>query len=64
MQTSGVGWTEIGVAAAVVIVAVIGMIAVTKIGINMDRRPRKPSRIRKAKGEYQPPEPPEGRYWG
>lgn len=28
------------------------------------KRPRKPTRIRRAKGEYQPPEPPEGRYWG
>jgi hypothetical protein len=30
-------------------------------GFNIDfRRPRKPSRIRHAKGEFHPPEPPEG----
>ena len=30
----------------------------------IDRRPRKPSRRRRVKGEYHTPEPPEGRYWG
>jgi hypothetical protein len=57
-------WVGIGAIAATIAVAVVGIIAVTKVGINMGRRPRKRSRIRRAKGEYQPPEPPEGRYWG
>jgi len=47
-----------------ILITIAGIFAVTKIGINMDRSPRKASRIRRAKGEYQPPEPPEGRYWG
>ena len=48
----------------VLVVAIGGIVAVTKVGINMDRRPRKPTRVRRAKGEYEAPEPPEGRYWG
>ena len=62
------GWAGIAVVAAVlavaVAVAIVGVIAITKLGVNLDRRPRKPTRVRPAKGDYQPPEPPEGRYWG
>jgi hypothetical protein len=56
----------LGVAAVVVVlaVAIAGIVAVTRVGIKIDRRPRKSTRIRRAKGEYHPPEPPEGRYWG
>jgi hypothetical protein len=60
-QTSGVGWVGIAV---VIAVLAVGIIAITKVGINLDRRPRKPTRVRPAQGEYRPPEPPEGRYWG
>lgn len=49
---------------AVLAVAIVGIIAITKLGINLDRRPRTPTRVRPAKGEHQPPEPLEGRYWG
>ena len=52
------------VVATVLAITFAGVIAVTKVGINMHRHPRKTSRLRRAKGEYQPPEPPEGRYWG
>ena len=58
------GWAGIAVVVAVLAVAIVGIIAITKVGINIDRRPRKPTRVRPVKGEYQPPEPPEGRYWG
>ena len=57
-------WAAVGQVAAIVVIAVVGIIAVTKVGINIGRRTRKPTRFRRAKGEYQPPEPPEGRYWG
>ncbi len=57
-------WGALALVLAVLTIAIVGIVAVTKIGINLDRRPRKPTRVRPAKGEYQPPEPPEGRYWG
>lgn len=57
-------WAGIAVVAVALAVAIVGIVAITKIGINLDRRPRKRGRIHRAKGEYQPPEPPEGRYWG
>ena len=45
-----------GVALLVVLaVAITGIAAVTKVGIKSDRRPRKSTRIRRTKGEYQPP---------
>jgi hypothetical protein len=55
------GIALIAVALAVVTAIVVGTVM---LGINFGRRPRKPTRIRRAKGEYQPPEPPEGREWG
>ncbi len=58
------GWVGIAVVIDVLAVAIVGIIAITKMGINLDRRPRKPTRVRPAKGEYRPSEPPEGRYWG
>jgi len=51
------------VVAAVLASIFAGIIAVTKVGINMHRHPRTASRLRRAKGEYQPSDPPEGRYW-
>lgn len=63
-QTSRVDWAGIALVAVVLVAAVVGIVAVTKVGINMGRRPTKPTHTRRAKGEYQPPEPPEGRYWG
>jgi len=59
-----VDWMGLAVVAASLALVIGGIFAVTKVGINMGRRPRKPSPIRRAEGEYQPPEPPEGRYWG
>ncbi|HVC75211.1 MAG TPA: hypothetical protein VND96_01710 [Candidatus Micrarchaeaceae archaeon] len=57
-------WGAGAVVAVVLGIAIVGVAAITKVGINIDRRPRKPTRIRRAEGEYHPPEPPEGRYWG
>jgi hypothetical protein len=59
-----VDWIAVVVVTAVLAITLAGIFTVTKVGINMTRHPRKASRIRRAKGEYQPPEPPEGRYWG
>ena len=57
-------WAGIGLVAATLVVVVVGMILVARVGINIDRRPRKQRRIRTVKGEYEPPEPPEARrYW-
>jgi hypothetical protein len=63
-QTYRMDWAEIAIAAIILAVAIAGTVIVTRIGIRVDRRPRKRERIRRAKGDYQPPEPPEGRYWG
>ena len=57
-------WPGIALVAAVLLVAIGGIVLVTRVGIDTRRRPRKAPRIREVKGEYQPPEPPEGRYWG
>jgi hypothetical protein len=59
-----VDWGAVVLVVVILTVAVVGIVAITRIGINLGRRPRKPTRIRRAEGEYQPPEPPEGRYWG
>ncbi len=58
------GWTGIMVVVVVLAVAIAGIVAFTKLGINFGRRPPKQHRVDRATGEYQPPEPPEGRYWG
>ena len=57
-------WTGIMVGVVVLAVAVAGIVAVTKLGINFGRRPPKQHRVGRATNEYQPPEPREGRYWG
>jgi len=57
-------WTGLGLIAASLAVATVGIVVATKVGIKIGRSRTKPGRIRKAEGEYQPPEPPEGRYWG
>jgi len=59
-----VDWIGVAVVVAVLAVGAAVIVGVTKVGINFGRSPRKPSRIGRAKGEYLPPEPPEGRYWG
>jgi len=59
-----VDWAGIAIVAGVLAVAIVGIIGVTKIGINMGRGRRKRTLTRRVNGEYQPPEPPEGRYWG
>ena len=63
-QTNRVDWIGVAVVLASLAIVTAGVIAVTKIGIHMDGRPHKPSGIHRAKSEYEPPEPPEGRYWG
>ncbi len=52
------------IVAVIPAIAIAGVVAVTKVGVNPDGRSRKRTRIRKAKAEFQPPEAPEGRYWG
>ncbi len=57
-------WSGVALVLVVLAVAVTGIAAVTKVGIKINRHPRKSSRTQRTKGEYQPPKPPEGRYWG
>jgi hypothetical protein len=59
-----VDWSGVALVLVVFAVAITGIAAVTRVGIKINRRPSKSPRIRRTKGEYQPPEPPEGRYWG
>jgi hypothetical protein len=59
-----VDWVGIGLVAASLAVATVGIVVVTRIGIKMGRARNRPTRIRKPEGEFEPPEPPEGRYWG
>jgi hypothetical protein len=59
-----VDFVGIGLIAASLTVAIVGILVVARVGIRMGRVRNKPTRIRKAEGEFQPPEPPEGRYWG
>jgi hypothetical protein len=59
-----VNWVGIALIAALLVIACGGIVLVAKLGINLGRGSPKPTRIRHASGEYQPPEPPEGRYWG
>jgi hypothetical protein len=59
-----VDWSGVALVLVVLAVAITGIAAVTRVGIKINRRPSKSTRIRRTKGEYQPPEPPEGRYWG
>jgi hypothetical protein len=63
-QTCGVDWVGIALMAALLVVACGGIVLVAKLGINFGRGSPKPTRIRRANGDYQPPEPPEERYWG
>jgi hypothetical protein len=41
-----------------------GIVVVARVGIKMGRGRNRSARPRKTDGEFQPPEPPEGRYWG
>jgi hypothetical protein len=59
-----VDWSGAALVLVVLAVAITGIAAVIRVGIKINRRPSKSTRIRRTKGEYQPPEPPEGRYWG
>jgi hypothetical protein len=57
-------WVGIGLIAASLAVATVGIVVVARVGIKRGKARNRPSRIRKDEGEFQPPEPPEGRYWG
>jgi hypothetical protein len=57
MDLAGIGLIASSVAAATVVIVVVA-----RAGIK--RGSRKPTHERKAAGEFQPPESPEGRYWG
>jgi hypothetical protein len=59
-----VEWLGIGLIAASLAVATVGISVVARVGIRTGRGRNRPTSIRKAEGEFQRPEPPEGRYWG
>jgi len=59
-----VDWLGIGLIAASLAVATLGIFVVARVGIRTGRGRNRPTSIRKAEGEFQPPEAPEGRYWG
>jgi hypothetical protein len=59
-----VDWAGFALVAVTVVVGAAIVVGAVMLGINFGRRPRRPSPNRRAKDEYQPPEPPEGRYWG
>lgn len=52
----------IGLIAASLAATTVAIVVVARAGIRRGRN--RPTHIRKAEGEFQPPEPPEGRYWG
>jgi len=62
-HTRDVDWVALAVMVAALAVAAAVIAVAVRIGINFRGRPRAKSRARKAKGEYQPPDAPEGRYW-
>jgi hypothetical protein len=57
-------WVGIATVLAAIGFVFVSVVVVTKVGIKMDRRPYRATRIHRTKGEYEPAEPPEGRYWG
>jgi hypothetical protein len=57
VDLAGIGLIASSVAAATVVIVIVA-----RAGIERGRR--KPTHERKAAGEFQSPEPPEGRYWG
>lgn len=57
-------WAGIALVAVVVVLGIGFAALMMRSTSAWSRRPRKPTRIRRARGEYQPPGPPEGRYWG
>ena len=52
----------IGLIAASLVATIVVIVVVAKAGIRRGRN--RSTRMRKAEGEFRPPEPPEGRYWG
>lgn len=52
------------VAVGALILAIAIVVIAAKVGINIRRRRAGESQVRRAQGEFQPPEPPVGRYWG
>lgn len=59
-------WIELDVALVVggIVLAAAIVIVAAKVGIKMPVRGKRVSHTHKTDGEYQPPEPPVGRYWG
>ena len=57
-------WVGIGLIEASLAVATVGVFVVARVGIRKGRVRNRPTSIRKAEGEFQPAEPPEGGYWG
>ena len=51
-----------GLSVASLVATTVVIFGVARAGIKRVRN--RPTRRRKAKGEFQPPEPPAGRYWG
>jgi multidrug resistance efflux pump len=57
-------WLTVVLAVGSVVLAAAIVIVAARVGIKIPLRGRRVPHTHKAKGEYQPPEPPEGRYWG
>jgi hypothetical protein len=57
-------WLVVAVVVSGVVLAAAIVIVATRVGIKMPVRRKRVSHTHKAEGEYQPPEPPVGRYWG
>lgn len=57
-------WVGVGMVAASLAVAAVGIVVVAKAGLRVGKARNKPNRKGKGEGQFQPPEPPEGRYWG
>jgi hypothetical protein len=57
-------WLSIAMVGGSLLVVVVVVVVVARFGIRIGRPPYKESRVRREKGEFEPPEAPEGRYWG
>lgn len=57
-------WLTVALVVGSVVLAAAIVIVAARVGIKMSVRERSASHTHRAKGDYQPPEPPEGRYWG
>jgi hypothetical protein len=57
-------WLAVALVVGSLVLAAAIVIVAARAGIKIPMRGKRVSHTHRAKGEYQPPEPPEGRYWG